>query len=444
MVHFVKWAVPGDTVEAQIQRKKNNYIESNLVSVLKPSEYRIDPKCKYFSDCGGCSWQNLIYTEQLNWKKKHINDAFTRLAHLEIPILHDTLESPKVFNYRNKMEFSFSPLRWLTKSEINTDEIIENKHFALGLHVSGRYDKIIDIDQCHIHAEIGNEILRAVKQKAIELDVEPFHQTKYHGFLKNLIIRTTCYNDGLMIVLLTKKPYNQNCTDFMHWIQNDFPKMFPQIDSLVCAENDTTNPTAIGEITFTYGNEFIYEDILGIKYRISPFSFFQTNSFQLERFISKIVEMAHLTTDMIVWDLYCGTGSITLPVARLVNQVYGLELAASSVADAKLNAEINEINNVKFNACDLHKKQIPNDLLALPQPDLVIVDPPRAGMHKNVVNHILASGAKAIVYVSCNPATQARDCELLSESYRLTEIQPVDMFPHTFHIESIARLELRN
>lgn len=441
VVYFVENAVPGDTVKAQIKRKKKRYYECFTSEIIKASEFRVEPQCKHFGLCGGCSWQNLQYQNQLYWKKQHVIDALQRIGKLEVGEFFDTLESPSVFSYRNKMEFSFGCERWMTADELTQEGEILNKHFALGLHIPKRFDKILNIDYCYLQDEKSNEVLNAIRAKALELGLTAYDLIKHEGFLRSLLIRKSFSENQLMIILISTDVKNEEEQLFINWFYNDFPKILNDNDNLLHCINNSFSPVAVGTVEkLVRGNEFLTEDILGIKYRISPFSFFQTNSLQLNRFISKIIEFADIKSWEVIWDLYCGTGSITLPASKQAMEIYGIELVESSVADAKANAEINNIDNTKFYCADLHAKEIPDLLNSLPQPDTVIIDPPRAGMHQNLVNHLLKIKPKKIVYVSCNPTTQARDCELLKDLYKITKVQPVDLFPHTFHIESIAQL----
>ncbi len=441
IVYFVKGAVPGDRVIAEIKRKKKKHIEAEAVEILEHSIDRVLPLCKYFGTCGGCTWQHLRYEEQLKWKRRHVKDAFERIGKILPENIPETIPSPQIFNYRNKMDFSFGASRWLTKEEIQNEENIGQKQFALGLHIPGRYDKILDIDSCQIQMEEGNEILNLFREKALESGVTAFNEKTHEGFLRNLVLRMSPVEKEMMCILVTNSPSAKEDEDYLEWYRKDFPKLFPMAVSIIHAVNPEIKPVAIGEINFVEGKDFIRDSILGITYRISPFSFFQTNSWQLDVFISRIIEFAGLSGAETLWDMYCGTGSIALPASKRVKKVFGFELAESSIDDARQNAVLNEIENVHFKALDLHSKEISSVLEQYDKPDVMIIDPPRAGMHKNLLKYILNAFPEKIVYVSCNPATQARDCEALSEKYHIKKVQPVDMFPHTFHIESIARLE---
>lgn len=439
MVYFVQGGIPGDKVIAGLQKKQKNYTKAYIKEIISPSNERIAPVCQYFGSCGGCSWQALTYQEQLKWKRQHVVDAFERLGKIFGVEYFPTLPSAKEFNYRNKMEFSFGNQRWLTPAEINSGKEL-TKDFALGLHVPGRYDKIIDIETCHIQTEIGNKILDEVRTNAIRLGSRPYETKNHTGFLKSLLIRNSLAHNEVMVILVTGKTKCQEDNDFIEWFKNEFTKL-NYCNEVIWAVNPNPNTVAMGDILFSSAKGYITEQILGIDYRISPFSFFQTNSSQLDRFISLIVEKAELSKDQIVWDLYCGTGSITLPASKSCKEIYGIELAESSIQDAKSNAKINNLNNVEFFCADLHSAKIPDLLFNLPNPDTIIIDPPRAGMNTNLIEHLLKIKAKRIVYVSCNPSTQARDIQLLSELYDAKSVYPVDMFPHTYHIESVAVLE---
>jgi len=444
LVYFLKKAVPGDKVLAEVQRKRRNHAEAKVIEVLEASPNRIEAKCSHFVSCGGCSWQNLQYEQQLYWKRQHVKDAFERIGKVEYKSIAETLPAPKPFNYRNKMEFSFGASRWLEVHEISSETEIENKNFALGLHISGRYDKILEIKECHIQQEIGNLLLTLVRDKSLELGVSAYHLKEHHGFLKNLIIRYAEAYDEYMIISLSTSPTNEAEQEFLDWFTDILPDLLGANVSMLIAINDTVSPVAQGNIIKVKGRDYLTENILGIDFRISPFSFFQTNSSQLNNFVSKILDMAELSESQTVWDLYCGAGTISLPASKRVKKVIGIELSESSIKNAKENAELNNISNVDFYCEDLHKKYIPELLNSLEKPDVIIIDPPRAGMHADLVNTLLELEIPKITYVSCNPATQARDCALLSVKYDVTELQPVDMFPQTYHVENIANLVLRD
>jgi 23S rRNA (uracil1939-C5)-methyltransferase len=443
LVYFVKGVVPGDKITAQVKRKRKNHAEARLVEVLEMSPDRVDAVCSHFGVCGGCSWQNLKYSEQLRWKKQHVRDAFERIGKVGFRELHDTMPAPKQFNYRNKMEFSFGASRWLTDDEINSESDLLNKDFALGLHIPGRFDKILNIDECHIHPSAANEVLNSIRNKAVELGLSGYHQREHRGFLRNLVFRHSEANNEMMVILITTSPETKEEIEFVDWLFDELKVENKYISSLLHVVNDTWSPVANGRIERCEGQEYITEKIHDVDYRISPFSFFQTNSGQLNLFISKIIETAKLRGDEKAWDLYCGTGSITLPAAASVSEITGIELVESSILDARANAELNGINNVSFHCADLHGKGMPELINSLDKPEVVFIDPPRAGMHNNLTDMLNQLKIEKIVYVSCNPSTQARDCALLNENYEVLSLQPVDMFPQTYHVENIALLKLR-
>lgn len=437
--HFVKYAVPGDTIIAEITREKSKFAEARLIEVLKPGESRVEPPCGYFGVCGGCSWQSLAYAAQLEWKRKQVGDSFERIAKIPVAELLPAMGSALEYGYRNKMEFSFSAQRWLTSDEIASGEDF-NRDFALGLHVPGRFDKVLDLNYCLLHPERANEILRSVRQKALELGLSAYHSREHTGFLRNLLIRSGSNYSEFMVALIAQSPRLPEEDEFIEWLAGGFAEQFPEAKSIFLATNDTVSPVAVGYLKLLKGEEIIIEKILGVDFQISPFSFFQTNSRQLDPFVGKIIEFSDLAPGETLWDLYCGAGSITLPASRAVSRAFGVELSESSIADARLNAQRNSITNAEFHRADLHDKQMPELLRSLPAPDVVIIDPPRAGMHENLTRTLLEAAPPRITYVSCNPATQARDCAILAEKYDVGKVMPVDMFPQTHHVESIAQL----
>lgn len=441
IVRFIKYGAPGDTVIAEIRSKRKKYADGIIKEILEPSQYRIDPTCQYFGTCGGCSWQHVDYNQQLAWKRQIVEDVCTRIGKFPHPPIEQTIPSPKQFHYRNKMEFSFGSSSWLTEEQIASNEEF-TKGFALGLHIPGRFDKILNVHDCHLQREQANILLEAVHDKSSELSLQGYDPRSHEGFLRTLLIRTSEFSGELMAVLITQ-PTNQEHEElFLSWWYQ-IREHFPFITSALHCINTSWSPMAQGEIIHSSGPEFITESILGISFTISPFSFFQTNSFQLDQFVSEILKQADITENSIVWDLYCGAGTITLPAAKLGRKVYGIELSASSIANAKHNQQLNSIDNVSFYAHDLHASSALSILQQFERPDIIIVDPPRAGIHEMLLHHIISIAAPTIVYVSCNPSTQARDIAILSEAYEVTSIIPVDMFPQTAHVESIATLQLK-
>ncbi len=441
LVHFLPGGVPGDKVRALRLRKRKNRLESLILEVLEPSPHRIEAKCNYFGDCGGCSQQNMNYQKQLQWKKTHVKDAFERHAKIFPEEILDVSPAPKEFYYRNKMEFSFGGSRWLTKAEVKSGKELGGKNFALGLHAKGRYDKVIDVKECHITDSRAGKILELLRSKAQEHDVPAYNLRTGEGFLRELGFRVSSLNGEILVNLITFSGPDSH-PQFMDWFYNDFPTE-SEVSTIIHSVNGTKSPVDIERSTLVCGPGFLKENILGIDYKISPRSFFQTNTFGLNAFIEKIIEYAQAKTSDIVWDLYCGAGSITLPLAKNSKKIIGIEMNSSAVDDAKENAKENEIHNAYFYVADLHGKQMPELLSSLEKPDIVIIDPPRAGVHKNLLAHLLDISPKTIVYVSCNPMTQSRDCKILEEKYIIKKILPFDMFPQTWHIESIALLQIR-
>lgn len=439
-VYFVKNGVPGDRVLAQILRKKKSYAETRLINVIEPSPNRIEPLCNYFGVCGGCSWQNMSYEHQIKWKKIHVIDSFTKIGKFENIVVNDVLEAPSQFYYRNKMEFSFGASRWLTDEEINNDTNIIDKNFALGLHIPGRFDKVLNVTSCKIQNDYANDILNEIYNYTYQFGFTTYHERLHTGFLRHLVIRYSLLNDSFLINLITTKSDEESSIKIQKMIDKLCYK-YSKISGFLHSINDSFSPVAIGDINYSVGTEFLFEEIHGIKFKISPYSFFQTNSAQLNNFIDKIVETGKLNQSDIVWDLYCGTGSITLPASKNCKQIYGFELSESSIKNANENKELNNIENSSFYNCDLHNKNTYEFLKTFPMPDVIFIDPPRAGLHKDMIDLLINISAPKIVYVSCNPSTQARDCQLLSDTYNLKSIQPVDMFPQTYHIENIVLLE---
>ena len=439
-VYFVKGGLPGDVVVANANKKLKGYIEASIQKIITPSQHRIEPVCNYYGACGGCSWQCLNYEQQLFWKEKHIIDAHNRLGNVNANCYHKIIPAKQKFHYRNKMDFSFSAARWLTKKEIEKDEA-HNKHFALGLHIPGKFDKVLDIKDCKIQDIEWNNILNIIRDKAIKLGVQPIRLNKTGGgFLKGFTLRKSVLTNETMCILITSNLNNDDEKVFINWYKNDLQKMFPKLVSVVWAVNNK-NGVNVGETQFINGKEYLTEQVLGINYQISSFSFFQTNSYQLDSFIGLIIDAANIKNTDTIWDLYCGTGSITLSVAKKCKKIFGIELNSQAIEDAKKNAKFNNIDNVEFYSSDLHSPKIPDLLNTLTHPDVLILDPPRSGLHNNLIKHILEIRPKKIIYVSCNPATQARDLSVLTDSYNLLNVYPIDMFPHSYHIENVAELE---
>lgn len=441
VVNFVKNVVPGDRILALQRKRYKSYISCDLIKVLEPSKDRIEAKCSHFGNCGGCSWQNIGYKEQLKWKKIHVADSFQRLGGVTPNVIYDTLASPIEFHFRNKMEFSFSSQRWLSKEEIEGEGIIENKTFALGLHAPGRFDKAIDIKECFITPSVWNDILEFTRRIAIKNEIRARNELQRTGFLRNLILRRSGKTGEIMLILITDAPSNQSEYSFIVKYTEEISREFPQISTIIHVINSTLSQVAIEELRVLTGKGFLCDSIMGLDFKVSPYAFFQTNSELLDVFIKTIIDSAELKPEQTIWDLYCGAGSITLPASKHCKEIIGFENNYTSIEDAKTNALLNNINNATFFEVDLNTRKLSEDLTDLSKPDTIIADPPRIGMHKRMIEQILEIAPERIVYVSCNPATQARDCSLLNEKYSVLSAQPVDMFPQTYHIENIAVLE---
>lgn len=441
LVHFVAGALPGERVRARITGTKKRFKQAEVIEVLTASPDRRTPPCPHFGVCGGCKWQHLAYEEQARWKRQHVVDSFERLGQIPVGVVHPTLSSPEIYAYRNKMEFSFGGSAWLTREEIDSG-VEFGTSFALGLHVPGRFDKVRHISTCMLQQDVANRVLAHTHACSEQTGIQAYHQRHHDGFARHLVIRTSVATGSVMTVLITTTPTQEHEEDFLQqWFA--LAPTLPHGSSMIHAINDTWSPVAVGQITKVVGPGYLDETSLGITYRISPFSFFQTNTLHLPNLITRALDRADLRPTDVVWDLYCGTGTLTLPAAQRAKHVIGAELSESSIADARANAERNSINNVAFHTVDLHVPSAMDVLRSLPQPDVILIDPPRNGMHEQVVRHILAVAPERLIYVSCNPATMARDCAILAELYDVVEVTPVDMFPQTYHVEAVGVLRRR-
>lgn len=439
--YFVRNAIPGDLIIANVMHQKKKYINAEIEEILVPSKSRVKPDCKYFSECGGCTLQNMDYSEQSNWKRQFVIDSLVHIAKLtDIEVL-PTIQSPAIYHYRNKMEFSFSSSRWLSKNEIKTNELITDKNFALGLHTPNNYMKVLDIDDCSIAPNNTQQIIETVRDVALNESIQPFNSKTHSGFLKNLVVRYSLHEDKLLIILITNSQARDKERNFVKTLNEKLFEKIPILKGFIWAVNNNLSNVAIGDINEIYGDSYLIEDILGIKYRISPFSFFQTNSFQLNNFIAKIIEIADPNDDETIYDFYCGTGSITLPLSKKCRKIYGFESSFQSIEDAKYNARLNNIQNAQFQVIDLNSKNITDEIQQFATPDTIILDPPRSGLHKNTIESLIKISPKKIIYVSCNPATLARDLAIITKYYSIEYAQPIDMFPQTYHVETIIKLK---
>ena len=441
LVIFVPYVVPGDVVDLQVKRKKNHYAEAVAVKFHEKSPLRTEPFCSHFGVCGGCKWQCLSYEEQLKYKQKQVFDNLTRIGKVELPEFRPILGSEKTRFYRNKLEFTFSNKRWLTEEEVKQDVKYDQMN-AVGFHIPGAFDKVLAIDKCWLQDDISNQIRNAVRDYAYAHNFPFFDLRTQEGLLRNIMIRTS--STGELMVVLQCKVTDDEGRRKMEEILQFMADSFPQITSLMYVINNKCNDT-IGDLDVEVfkGNDHIFEEMEGLRFKVGPKSFYQTNSEQAYNLYKVAREFAGLTGNELVYDLYTGTGTIANFVARQARKVVGIEYVPEAIEDAKVNSALNGIDNTLFYAGDM-KDILTNDFIAEHgRPDVIITDPPRAGMHNDVIDVILAAEPKRIVYVSCNPATQARDLQLLDGKYKVTAVQPVDMFPHTHHVENVVRLERR-
>lgn len=441
LVIFVPYVVPGDVVDLQVKRKKNHYAEAVAVKFHEKSPLRTEPFCSHFGVCGGCKWQCLSYEEQLKYKQKQVFDNLTRIGKVELPEFRPILGSEKTRFYRNKLEFTFSNKRWLTEEEVKQDVKYDQMN-AVGFHIPGAFDKVLAIDKCWLQDDISNQIRNAVRDYAYAHNFPFFDLRTQEGLLRNIMIRTS--STGELMVVLQCKVTDDEGRRKMEEILQFMADSFPQITSLMYVINNKCNDT-IGDLDVEVfkGNDHIFEEMEGLRFKVGPKSFYQTNSEQAYNLYKVAREFAGLTGNELVYDLYTGTGTIANFVARQARKVVGIEYVPEAIEDAKVNSALNGIDNTLFYASDM-KDILTNDFIAEHgRPDVIITDPPRAGMHNDVIDVILAAEPKRIVYVSCNPATQARDLQLLDGKYKVTAVQPVDMFPHTHHVENVVQLERR-
>ena len=436
LVVFIEGAVPGDVVDVLVYRQKNSFAEGRVAKLVKHSDKRTLPVCKHFGVCGGCKWQNLLYSEQLHFKQKYVVDAFTRIGKLQFPDLLPILGNAQGYFYRNKLEFSFSNKKWLTTEQMQELEKIEDRN-GLGFHIPGMFDKILDIQECHLQGGMSNNIRNAVKEYATDKSLTFYDVRNKSGFLRTLMIRSTAIGETMVVVAVFE--YQEEAL----FALLDFLKQtFPQITSLQYTHNPKGNDTLSDlDIITYYGRDHILEEMEGLKFKISARSFYQTNSEQAYNLYKITREFAGLRGHETVYDLYTGTGTIANFVAKQAKKVIGVEYVEDAVRDARVNSSENNIGNTSFFAGDM--KDVLNETFIQQHgaPDVIITDPPRAGMHEDVVQVILKAAPAKVVYVSCNPATQARDLALMQHMYRIVKTQPVDMFPQTAHVENVVLLE---
>lgn len=438
IVLFVEGVIPGDVVNVQITRKRKRYYEGRVLEIVTPSKDRLPAFCKHFGTCGGCKWQILPYEKQLFYKEKQAKDQLERIGHVSVEEFLPILGSECKEYYRNKLEFTFSNKRWITADEVKTNAEITDSN-ALGFHVPRLFDKVVDIEHCHLQGDPSNQIRNFIREFALAHNYTFFDIRNHAGLLRNLIIRTSTNGECMVIVAFYEKQDEQ-----INALLTALHEQFPQISSLLYIINQKANDT-IGdqEVLTFYGKDFIIEEMENLQFKVGPKSFYQTNSKQAYELYKIAREFAQLTGNELVYDLYTGTGTIANFVARNAKQVIGIEYVPEAIEDAKINSQLNNITNTLFYAGDM--KDILNDAFIAKhgKPDVIITDPPRAGMHEDVVETILRAMPKRIVYVSCNPATQARDLQALSTAYIIKKSRAVDMFPHTQHVENVVLLEIR-
>lgn len=441
LVVFVPYVVPGDVVDLQVKRKKNHYAEAVAVKFHEYSPVRAVPFCQHYGICGGCKWQCLPYTEQIKYKQKQVTDNLTRIGKIELPEISPIMGSEKTEFYRNKLEFTFSNKRWLTEEEVKEDVKYDQMN-AVGFHIPGAFDKVLAIEKCWLQDDISNQIRNAIRDYAYEHNYSFFNLRSQEGMLRNLMIRTS--STGELMVLLQCKIVEESEMDLMKQLLAFVAEHFPQITSLLYVVNNKCNDTINDlEVMVFKGNDHIFEEMEGLRFKIGAKSFYQTNSGQAYNLYKVARNFAGLTGKELVYDLYTGTGTIANFVSRQAKKVIGIEYVPEAIEDAKVNSAINGIDNTLFYAGDMKDILTQEFINQHGRPDVIITDPPRAGMHNDVINTILFAEPQRIVYVSCNPATQARDLSLLDAKYKVMVVQPVDMFPHTHHVENVVLLEKR-
>lgn len=436
---FVPYVIPGDIVDVKIIKKKKGYAEAHLLNVVEASPDRVNPKCSHFGLCGGCKWQCMSYEKQLFYKQKQVSDNFRYIGKFDHPPLLPIIPAGKEYYYRNKLEFTFTDRRWLDDADMIKQESGEIETRGLGFHIPGKFDKILDIDHCYLQQDPSNEIRLAVKEYALKQNLSFYNTRAHHGFLRNLLIRTSSAGEQMVIVIFGEE------TPHIEPLMNFLKNRFPEISSLQYAVNTKLNDSIndLNVVLFS-GLPFIKEKMDNLDFKIGPVSFYQTNSEQAYRLYQVARDFAEITLDDVVYDLYTGIGTIANFVANMAKKIIGIEYVDAAIRDAKENAMMNNIKNAQFFAGDMAKVLNSDFIRKNGRPDIVITDPPRAGMHPKVIAQLLETAPDRIVYISCNPATQARDIALLTEKYSVMKVQPVDMFPHTQHVENVTLLRIKS
>lgn len=438
-VVFVEFAVPGDIVNVKVTKKKKNYMEGFILEIVKPSEDRLQPFCEHFGICGGCRWQPLPYDMQLKAKQQQVWDQLVRIGHLEIPDISPILPSDKTKYYRNKLEFTFSNKRWIYNNE-DPDSLTDEERLGLGFHVGKFFDKVLDIKHCSLQPEPSNEIRLFIREYAVTHDLEFYNIRENTGFLRNIIVRNNQVGDVMLTVCFA---YDDQ--DKIVPMLDAIAAEFPQIKSLHYVINEKLNDSISDLDCILYkGEDAIWETMGKLKFKIGPKSFYQTNSEQAYKLYSVAKDFAALTGNEVVYDLYTGTGTIAQFISDKASKVIGIEYVKEAIEDARINAEANGITNCTFFDGDMKDILTADFIKEHGKPEVMIIDPPRAGMHPDVVKVIMEASPERIVYVSCNPASQARDLAMMSPMYEITAVQPVDMFPHTMHVENVCALKLKD
>jgi 23S rRNA (uracil1939-C5)-methyltransferase len=439
MVLFVPMLIPGDVADIRVRRKRKRYMEGDVIALKEPSADRIAPRCRHFGVCGGCKWQHMPYELQLRWKAQQVFDNLNRIGRVGLTTLPDIIPAPDPFRYRNKLEYTFSARRWLTREEIDTGEKFDGPG-ALGFHIPGYFDKVLDITECHLQSEPSDSLRNRVREYAVERGLTFYDQVTHEGFLRNLIVRTTPAGE-VMVILVTGYENKEEREPLLVFMA----KEYPQITSLWWCVNEKFNDSLSDRAFLLWsGSEHLTEVMGSLKFRVGPKSFFQTNSRQAVALYETALEFAGLTGGETVYDLYCGAGTITCFLADKAGKVTGIEYVEETVADARVNASVNNIENVSFVAGDMKDVLTDSFFRTHGSPDVIVTDPPRAGMHPGVVERIVEAAPAVVVYVSCNPATQARDIALMAGEYEVTGVRAVDMFPQTHHIETVVQLKRRS
>ena len=435
-VVFIEFAVPGDVVDVRITKKKKNYMEGRIVALKTPSEHRLEPFCKHFGVCGGCKWQPLPYPMQLQAKQQQVYDQLVRIGHLQVPEIQPIIPSDKTIYYRNKLEFTASERRWILSGE-EPEGLSDAQRCGLGFHVGRFFDKVLDIEECWLQPSPSNEIRLFVKRYALEHGLPFYNIRDNKGLFRSVFVRTS-EKAGTMVILTFADD-----SEAIYGLMDALAEKFPEISSLYYIINRKCNDSISDQECILYkGNDAIYEEMEGLRFKIGPKSFYQTNTLQAYKLYKVARDFAALTGSETVYDLYTGTGTIAQFVSRQAAKVVGIEYVPEAIEDAKLNAKCNGIDNCEFFAGDMKDVLTPAFIAKHGAPDVIILDPPRAGIHPDVAKVILDAAPGRMVYVSCNPASQARDLAVFAEKYRITAVQPVDMFPHTQHVENVCKLEL--